>query len=158
MPTDWNEIETDELLNFDGAHTGQMARYERIMRHREIQVMGDVSAKLFDLKRIIHQSSENLNEKITEFNETINHSSESLNTKITEFDKSQGWLQTITIALTVVIALSAATYTWITWQSVEAQREANEIQRGILERSNKESSDISSIQPLKHRTEHSTAP
>lgn len=103
------------------------------MRQREIEVMGDVSAKLFDLKQIIHRSSENLNEKITNFNDTIQCSSDSLNTKITEFDKSQGKLQKISIILTIVIALSTIAYTCITWQSVKAQREANKIQRSILE-------------------------
>ena len=42
---------------------------------------------------------------------------------------SQGKLQMVTIALTVVIAISAVAYTWITWESVQAQREANKIQR-----------------------------
>ena len=138
MPKDWKDIEIDEILNFDGPQTGQMARYDRIMRQREIEVMGDVSAKLFDLKRTIHQSGENLDNKITEFNETINRSSESLNKKIAEFDESQGKLQKITIILTIVIALSTLAYTLITWQSVKAQREANEIQRSILESNNKE--------------------
>jgi hypothetical protein len=136
------EIDTDEILNFEGPQTNIIARYERIMRHREIEVMGDVSAKLFDLKRTIHQSSENLNDKITEFNETIQHASENLNDKITEFDKSQGKLQWITIALTVAIALSAIFYTCITWQSVEAQREANVIQRSILERNSEEIKEL----------------
>ena len=138
MPKDWKKIDTDELLNFEGPQTNIIARYERIMRQREIEVMGDVSAKLFDLKQTIHRSSENLDRKITEFNETIQRSSDSLNRKITEFDKSQGNLQKITIALTIVIALSAIAYACITWQSVEAQREANEIQRSVLERNSKE--------------------
>jgi hypothetical protein len=42
---------------------------------------------------------------------------------------SQSKLQSVTIALTVVIARSTVAYTWITWQSVQAQREANQIQR-----------------------------
>jgi hypothetical protein len=35
--------------------------------------------------------------------------------------------------LTVVLAISTALYTWITWQSVAAMREANEIQRQLLQ-------------------------
>jgi len=156
MPKDWKEIDTDEILNFERPHTGIMARYERIMRQREIEAMGNVSAKLFDLKRTIHQSSENLYEKIaeldetiqnasdnlnnniTEFNETIQNAGNNLNDKITEFDRSQRWLQWVTIALTIAIAVSAICYTYITWQSVEAQREANVIQRSILERNSEE--------------------
>ena len=127
MPKDWKEIDTDEILNFEGPQTNIIARYERIMRQREIEVMGNVSAKLFDLKQTIHRSSENLNENITVFNGTIQRSSDSLNSKITEFDKSQGKLQIITIMLTIVITISAVAYACITWQSVKAQREANEI-------------------------------
>ena len=42
---------------------------------------------------------------------------------------SQRKLQWVTVALTVVIAISTVAYTCITWQSVQAQREANQIQR-----------------------------
>ena len=113
MP-DWNEIDINEILNFDGAHTGQMARYERIMRQKEIEAMGNMHAGLFDLKKSIHHASDNLNERIK------------------EFIKSQGKLQKITIALTIVIALATVTYTWVTWQTVQAQKEANTIQRELL--------------------------
>jgi uncharacterized protein HemX len=62
--------------------------------------------------------------------------SDKLETRLIEAERiqkeaatSQTKLQRVTIALTVVIALSTVVYTWITWQSVQAQREANQIQR-----------------------------
>lgn len=118
MPRDWREIETDEILNFEGPQTGAMARYDRIMRQKEIEAMLDVRTGLFDLQKAIDNSSENLNKKID------------------EFDEAQGKLQKITIALTIVIAFSTVAYTYITWQSVNVQREANQIQKSQLERQN----------------------
>ena len=47
--------------------------------------------------------------------------------------KAQGRQQSVLIALTVVLAISTALYTWTTWESVSAMREANEIQRQLLE-------------------------
>jgi hypothetical protein len=38
-----------------------------------------------------------------------------------------------TLLLCAVIAVATATYTWVTWKSVAATREANEIQRQLLE-------------------------
>ena len=46
--------------------------------------------------------------------------------------RSQARQQAVLIALSVVVALSTAVYTWITWQSVAAMRDANEIQRQLL--------------------------
>src|ERR687888_188212 len=50
--------------------------------------------------------------------------------------KAQGRHQKALIALTVVIALATLCYTYITWLSVKAMREANEIQRQQIERMN----------------------
>ena len=46
-----------------------------------------------------------------------------------EIAASQRKLQLVTVFLTVVIVISTGAYTWITWQSVQVQREANQIQR-----------------------------
>jgi hypothetical protein len=46
---------------------------------------------------------------------------------------SQSRQQAVVIGLTIVLAISTALYTWITWQSVAAMREANEIQRQLLD-------------------------
>ncbi len=121
MAKDWNKIDIDEILNFDGAHTGQMAQYERIMRHRETQALEDLRMGLFDVKKTIHQKSDELGKRL----EVL----EGLQAKAA---KTQGMLQRITIVLTVVIALATVTYTWVTWQAVQAQREANEIQEQVL--------------------------
>jgi len=47
--------------------------------------------------------------------------------------KAQGRHQLVLVVLTVVVAASTVAYTWITWQSVAAMREANEIQRQLLD-------------------------
>ncbi len=43
MKTDWTTISTDDLLNWDGAQTDQIARYDRIMRHRETVTLENVN-------------------------------------------------------------------------------------------------------------------
>ncbi len=121
MARDWKQIDIDEILNFDEAHTGRMAQYERIMRHREIEALHSVRAGLFDVKKTIHQTSDRLEKRL-----------EVLEGLQANAAKTQGMLQRITIALTVVIALATVTYTWVTWQAVQAQREANEIQEQVL--------------------------
>ncbi len=120
MPKDWKEIDLDEILNFDDAHTGQMARYERIMRQREIEALSNVHAGLLDLKKVIHASSDKLEKRM-----------EVLEEKLEASAQTQSKLQKITLWLTLVIMLATVMYTWITWQTVTVQREANEIQRKI---------------------------
>ena len=121
MARDWKQIDIDEILNYDEAHTGHMAQYERIMRHREIEALNNVHAGLFDVKKTIHETSDRL-EKRLEVIEKVQAGAA----------KTQGKLQSITIVLTVVIALATVTYTWVTWQAVQAQRDANEIQEQVL--------------------------
>lgn len=40
---------------------------------------------------------------------------------------------TVVVILSAVIAVATALYTWVTWQSVAARREANELQRQLIE-------------------------
>ena len=118
MPKDWKEITDDEVLNFEGSQTAIIARYERIMDQKTINALMEVRMGLFDVKKSMHVVTDKLESRLIEA-EKIQK----------EAATSQNKLQRVTIALTVVIALSTVVYTWITWQSVQAQREANQIQR-----------------------------
>lgn len=118
MAKDWKDITDDEVLNFDGPQTAEIARYDRIMRKRTVDALLQVWAGLFDLKKSLHTVSDKLETRLKE--------AENMQR---EAAKSQTKLQRVTIALTIVIAIATVVYTWITWQSVQAQREANQIQR-----------------------------
>ena len=122
MPEDWKEITDDEILNFEEAHTAKMARYERIMRHRNNESLNSLRDKVTGLMETIYRASQGMKEKTDE-----------LITLYGKFTKSQGRQQIIIIILTLVIAASTTAYTLITWQSVSAMREANKIQIQILE-------------------------
>ncbi len=115
MKTHWEEIKTDEMLNYEGGQTHEIARYDRIMRHREIVELINVSNALFDLKGAVHKSTKQLE------------------TSINEAAKKQERAQKVGIALTVVIAIATVAYAGTTLWSVQTQREANEIQRELLE-------------------------
>ena len=118
MPKDWKELTDDDLLNYEGPLTAQIARYDRIMAKKMHDALQNVWGGLFDVKKAMHSSTAKIEARLTE--------SEKIQRKAAA---SQTTLQGVTIALTVVIALSTVVYTWITWQSVQAQREANQIQR-----------------------------
>ena len=124
MLKDWKEITNDELLNFDGPQTAQIARYERIMRQRTVDALGQVWAGLFDVKKSLHIVGDKFEARMQEAEKIQRESS-----------ASQSRVQSVTACLTVVLALATVVYTWITWQSVQAQREANTIQREALAKS-----------------------
>jgi len=51
-----------------------------------------------------------------------------------QFAESQRRQQvSLVVILSVVIAVATALYTWITWESLAARREANELQRQLIE-------------------------
>ena len=121
MSKDWKDITDDEVLNFEGSQTAIIARYDRIMDQKTIHALMEVRMGLFDVKKSLHVVTDKFETRLIEA-ERIQK----------EAANSQSKLQRVTIALTVVIALSTVVYTWITWQSVQAQREANQIQREAL--------------------------
>ena len=80
-----------------------------------------------------------LREKVTGLMETIYRASQGIQEKTDKLlelydriSRAQARQQRVVIGLTVVLAISTAVYTLITWQSVSAMREANEIQRQLL--------------------------
>jgi len=118
----WEELTDEELLNTSGSQSAEaIARYQRIMNKKTINALMEVRMGLFDVKKSMHVVTDKLVERLLEA-EKIQK----------EAAKSQGALQKVTIALTIVIAISTVAYTYITWQSVKAQREANAIQREVL--------------------------
>ena len=118
MSKGWQNKTDGEPLNFDGSQTGLIAQYERIMAKKTIDALMEVRAGLFDVKRAMHFVTDQLDSRLKELQKAQDDAA-----------KSQGKLQRVAIWLTVVIALSTVVYTWITWQSVQVQREANQIQR-----------------------------
>ena len=121
MPKDWKEISNDEILNFDGSQTAITARYERIMQQRSTEAVIALRDKVTGLMETIYRASQGIQEKTDKLLDLYNRISE-----------SQARQQRVVIGLTVVLAISTALYTWITWQSVAAMREANEIQRQLI--------------------------
>ncbi len=118
MAKDWKELSDDEILNFDGPQTAEIARYERIMQKRNSDALMEVRAGLFDVKKAMHIVTDKIDARLA--------SAEAAQRVAAE---SQTKLQRAALGLTIVIAVSTVAYTWITWQSVQAQREANQIQK-----------------------------
>lgn len=121
MSKDWRDISDDELLNFDGPQTAQIARYERIMAMRVYSALLDVRAGLHDVKKTMNLASERLEDRFKR-QERIE----------SDLAASQAKVQRVTVWLTSVIAVATLVYTVITYISVQAQQEANEIARQAI--------------------------
>lgn len=143
MPKDWKDIGDDDILNYEGAQTGDMARYERIMQKRSIDALHSVNDKLVGLTGTLYRASQGLKEK-----------SDELIGLYDKFSKAQSRQQNVVISLSVVVALSALSYTFITWQSVTAVRESNQIQREFLKLERlKSETPVPPDQSLENRSE-----
>ncbi len=66
MPKDWKDITDDEVLNFEGAQTAIMARYERIMDKKAIDALMEVRMGLFDVKKSMHIVTDKLEARLIE--------------------------------------------------------------------------------------------
>ena len=100
MARDWKQITDDEILNFDGPQTAEIARYERIMRRRSIEATRNLRDGLTELMQTLHRSSQLTKE-----------GADALLQEQKKASISQRRQQIVIIALTVVIALSAVLYT-----------------------------------------------
>lgn len=122
MNSDWNNVTDDEILNNTGNRDNPItARYERILQKRMTDTTVELKDKLVGLMETIYRASQGIQEK-----------AEKLFSLHDRISRSQTRQQNVLIGLSVVVAVSTAVYTWITWQSVEAMREANEIQKQLL--------------------------
>jgi hypothetical protein len=127
MGKDWKEISIDDILNFDGPQTAEIARYERIMQHRTIEAMNGLSGRL-----------DSVVEKLVGVMETIHRvgqlAQEKADQAIQAADKastSQGRQQRAMYVLTGALFACTLFYTIINaWVALE-MREGNEIQRMI---------------------------
>ena len=148
MPKDWKDMTDDELLNFDGSQTALIARYERIMQKRSTDAVIGLETKLVGLMETIHRASQLLQEK-----------ADKLFSMYDSISRAQTRQQNILIVLSIVVAFSTAAYTWITWQSVAAMREANDIQRQLLQLQQSASAPQSAPNPALQGTQRDkTAP
>jgi hypothetical protein len=85
------------------------------------QSLMQVRAGLLDVKKTLHSGAARFDARMTEAGAVQQAAA-----------KSQNRLMGATVILTLAIAIATGFYTWITWLSVEAQREANEIQQAAL--------------------------
>ena len=122
MTKNWKDLTDDELLNFDEDHTPKMYQYDRIMSHKNIVAINSLRDKVTGLMETIYRASQGTQKKTDAIVMLFEKSS-----------KSQNKQQKIIIALTIVIAISTIAYTWITFESVSAIRQSNEIQIQMLE-------------------------
>ena len=122
MSKNWKDITDDEILNIEVGSDELNARYNRIMQKKSIDSIIALQDKLTGLMETIYRASQDLKEKTEEV--------------IGMYDKihnSQSRHQFVIIVLSIIIALSTIAYTCITWQTVSAMREANSIQRKLLD-------------------------
>ena len=133
MGKNWNEISDDEILNFEGAQTGEMARYERIMQHKTILALNNAKDQLNGLMQTIYRFSQGLQDTINSSTKEMKSSTDQLISLYDKVSQDQGKQQKVLVALSIVVSLSTAIYTAITWQSVTAMNEANSIQRQFLD-------------------------
>ncbi len=131
MSSRWNEISNDELLDYDGPTTAQIARYERIIIHRLRNAVDSMSEKLVALGHTLEQTNKTLASSI----DRAIFSQENLS-------RTQKRQQRSLVLLTSIIALATVVYAGVTILQVRAQHNANRIQEYVLDLAMSESQPI----------------
>jgi hypothetical protein len=122
MPRDWKDLTDEEVLNFDGPQTAEIARYDRILQKRSIDAMLALTSGLSGLGDTIYKMHQGLKDKADEAFKIYERES-----------RAEARRQKSVVWLTIVIAVSTVVYTGITAASVLATRQANQIQRDALD-------------------------
>jgi len=122
MPQNWDEINEDEMLNYEEANTGKMAKYYRIMFRRLRESTHDLGGKV-----------EGLIAALSNIHETIHDETGKMIAAQKKISQAQGRQQNIIVALTWVIAIATVSYVGITWWSVSTMRESNNIQKRFIQ-------------------------
>jgi hypothetical protein len=136
MPKHWTEYTEDELLNFDGPQTAEIARYDRIMQKHGIDSMHGLKDRLAGLSETLTD----VGTRLTDLGDNITLMHEGLTEKADEASKlyqrelqAQEKQQKAIRWLTIMIAASIVLYILITGASVWATIQSNHIQREMLE-------------------------
>lgn len=122
MSKDWENLDEDQMLNYDEAHTGNMARYERIM-----------SRRLRDAITSLASMVASVSDALSRTNQHIHKEAEKLTDTLKAIDASQGRFNKVSIWLTATIAGATLLYVVITGISVSVMSKANVIQLEMLE-------------------------
>jgi hypothetical protein len=117
VPKSWKQITDDEILDYDDAHTGQVARYERIMQHRSNVEMHNLSRMLQGVMETIHTTAQLVSDK-----------ADVAMQKYDEAAREQKKQQTAMKWLTTVLAVATVCYTAINGVAVYQSWRANELQ------------------------------
>ena len=154
MPKHWTEYTEDELLNFDGPQTADLARCHRIMQKHSIDAMLGLKDCLTGLSQTIHNMHQGLKDeadagilaltgvgnRLTELSDNIDLMYEGLTEKADEAFKvyehksrAQEKQQKAIRWLTIILAASTVFYTLITGASVWATFQSNHIRTEMLE-------------------------
>ena len=119
MTTENDMPNIKKILEFSGDGEGLNAKYNRI-------ILQGLTDKVHALSEHVYKAHQGIKEKTDEISGKYEATSK-------KQAKIQNQLQIMIVLLTLVIAISTAFYTWITWESVSTMRDANEIQRQFLD-------------------------
>lgn len=152
MPQHWTEYTEDELLNFDGPETTEIARRDRIVQKHGIDAMHELKDCVTDLGQTIYAIHQELTDqadkvtltltdvgnRVTDLDDNIGLMHEGLSEKADEAFKlyrreAQAKQQKAIRWLAIVIGASTVVYTLVTGASVWATIQSNHIQREMLE-------------------------
>jgi len=130
---DPDTISDKELVDYTGTpNTVPTAQIERLIQIRTKNALIDLGEQVKSLATTIYHASQSVQDKADSLIQLYN-----------KISSGQARQQTVVIVLTIVIAISSALYTWITYVSVQAMREANEIQHELLQLERKQFEKVS---------------
>ena len=136
MPKNWTEYTEDDLLNFDGPQTAEIARCDRIIQKHSIDAMHGLKDRLAGLSETLTD----VGTRLTDLGDNVALMHEGLTEKANEAFKlyqrelkAQEKQQNAIRWLTIIIAASIVVYSLITGASVWATIQSNHIQREMLE-------------------------
>ena len=135
MDPDWKNIPIEKILNYEGAHTGEMNRLDRIMQHRTIEAMNGLSKrldgvveKLVGLMETIYRVGQLGKEKGEDAIKAVN----AANASQEKQQRAMKWLTAALVVCTVV-------YTIINGCVAIEMRDGNKIQRVIADAAKQQS-------------------
>jgi uncharacterized phage infection (PIP) family protein YhgE len=137
----WEQISDSEILNFTGTRDNPTtAQYERILQKRQTAALIEVKDQLNGLMETVDTASQGLQSKADKLSDAISLASEAVQQKSDQLSAqyqrisdSQSRHQRAILWLTAVVGAATIAYTVITWESVKAMREANEIQEHLID-------------------------
>jgi hypothetical protein len=161
MPQDWREVQIDTVLNNETANTAEIARYNRILQHRNSEATTQLAKQMHSVAETIYRASQLAEDRaakvIPKIDVAISKADEAIG-KAAEAASAQRRQQAAMKTLTFALVACTVAYTLINGLVAYEMRQGNAIQAQAAEAAKEQANAARDANDIQRKLSHLADP